>query len=702
MFHEWMKAYKLQSSLGGICISATVLALSGCAMGVAPVSSARIALSTQTGHAMGGQQPVSGAIVTLWKAGTTGYGQGATSLYTTSTDASGGFNLTGKYSCASGDMLYMTAYGGSSNVGTGSNSALGLMAALGECTAVQATPSVYVNEATTIASIFALQQFASVPYGTSGLNALTGSSVPLNIGAPTSNYVGLVNAFATTNHLSGATVNAIPTSYSLTATINSTPALVTATPPYLTIATLANILASCVNTQDGTSSVSTACNNLFLYAKPSSQSLAPADTIEVALDMAINPTNVGGTSSGLYGMSTPSAPFQPALTALPYSWALQIQYTSNSLVDATYPAYLLYNIYGLQIDSAGNIYILNDGAGSATTAPYENSVAEFSPTGVPLAIYLNKTGALSNPRSFVLDVNNNIWVSNYFGGNVTEYVSSTQTNNYTGLGTLKSMAADTAGNVFTTNTAGKILKLTPGTAAASTVATLANATAVPNYIAFDNNQNLWVSAAESTSATNGDQYVSYIPCTPGVGSNCTSSTTNTYGTPVNFQTNFPPLNSLTGTPTGIAIDSSNNAFIGVSTYAGTGGYGCEMILTSTTVATSAVPPCSTNNAAGVNLPAQAEIDGSGTLWVTNLKDSQAGYPVSVLTYSAGTFTPITSVHGFGLAPVQPAFMQIDQSGNVWQVGENATYTINELVGMASPAVAPLALAVKNGSLGKKP
>jgi hypothetical protein len=599
-------------------------------------------------------------------------------------------------------MLYMTAYGGSSNVGTGSNSAIGLMAALGECTAVQATPSVYVNEATTIAGIFALQQFASVPYGTSGLNAVTGSTVPLNIGAPTSNYVGLVNAFATTNHLSGATVNGIPQSYSLTATINSSPAVVTATPPYLTIATLANILASCVNTQDGTSTVSTTCSNLFTYAKPSTQALAPADTIEAALDMAINPTNVGGATSGLYGLSSSTAPFQPELASVPYSWALQIQYTSSSLVDATYPAYLLYNIYGIQIDSAGNIYILNDAVGSATTSPYENSVSEFSPTGVPVAIYLNKTGSISNPRSFVLDASNNIWVSNYFGGNVTEYVGTSTTNNYTGLGTVKSLVADGGGNVFAANTAGKVLKLTPGTSAASTVATLPNATASPNYMAFDNNENLWVTAAESTSASNGDQYVSYIPCTPSTGTACTGSTTNTYGSPTSFQTNFPQLNSLTGTPTGVAIDSNNNAFIGLSTYAVSGGYGCDFILTSTTVGSTAVPPCSTNAAGGVNAPLQTEVDGSGTFWNTNIKDSQAGYSASAFTYSAGTFTAVTGSHGFGLAPVQPQYMQIDQSGNVWQVGENATYTIDELVGMASPTVAPLALAVKNGTLGKKP
>ena len=419
--------------------------------------------------------------------------------------------------------------------------------------------------------------------------------------------------------------------------------------------------------------------------------------------MAINPTNVGGTSSGLFGMSTASAPFQPALLALPYSWALQIQYTSSSLVDATYPAYLLYNIYGIQIDSVGNVYILNSaGAGSATASPYENSVSEFSPTGVPVSIYLNKTNSISNPRSFVLDASNNIWVSNYFGGNVTEYVSSTTTNNYTGLGTVKSMVADGAGNVYAANSAGKVVKMTPGTTAASSVASLPNATASPNYMALDNNENLWVTAAESTSSSNLDQYVSYIPCSPSTGTACNGSTTNSYGSPTSFQTNFPQLNSLTGTPTGVAIDSNNNAFIGLSTYAVSGGYGCDFILTSTTVGSTAVPPCSTNAAGGVNAPYQTEVDGSGTFWNTNIKDSQSGYSASALTYSAGTFTAVTGSHGFGLAPVQPQYMQIDQSGNVWQVGENATYTIDELVGMAAPTVAPLALAVKNRTLGAKP
>jgi hypothetical protein len=289
MFNKVMKVDKLPSSLIGACISAVVLVLSGCAMQNVPVSTATTSLVAQSGHAMGGQQPVSNAIVTLWKAGTAGYGEAASSLYTTSTDASGIFDLTGKYSCASGDMLYLTAYGRSSNVGAGSNSAIGLMAALGECTAAQATPSVYINEASTNASLFALQQFVSVPYGTSGLNAIIGGTIPLNISAPTSNSVGLVNAFATTNRLFGATVNGIPTTYSLTATINSIPAVVTVTPPYLTLATLANILASCINTQDAATTVSAACGSLFSAAKPATQSMAPADTIEVAVDMAIKP-----------------------------------------------------------------------------------------------------------------------------------------------------------------------------------------------------------------------------------------------------------------------------------------------------------------------------------------------------------------------------------------------------------------------------
>jgi parallel beta-helix repeat protein len=288
--------------------------------------------AAQVGNIMGGQQPVSSATVTVWKAGGSGYGQGATSLYTTTTDQYGMFNLTGHYACVSGDMLYLTSYGGSSNSGAGNNSAIGLMGALGECSAVKAYPYVYINEATTIAGLSALQAFASVNYGTSGSSSLLDSGVPLNIGTTTTNAMGLINGFALANTIQPITLNAISQSSSGNQALFGSSVSASGITQYAKLATLGNILAGCVNTQDSAGTVSAACSTLFQAAQPSGQSSAPADTIQVALDLAANPSNVGTASTPPFSLSSASAPFQPALSSLPSDWGLTPSYTFSPVI----------------------------------------------------------------------------------------------------------------------------------------------------------------------------------------------------------------------------------------------------------------------------------------------------------------------------------------------------------------------------------
>ena len=82
------------------------------------------------GAVYGGQQPITGAAVTLWAAGTTGsYGTGATSVATTTTDSNGNFsfNSGGVSPCTTGQYLYITSVGG--NPGAGTNQYAALMAA---------------------------------------------------------------------------------------------------------------------------------------------------------------------------------------------------------------------------------------------------------------------------------------------------------------------------------------------------------------------------------------------------------------------------------------------------------------------------------------------------------------------------------------------------------------------------------------------
>src|SRR3984957_13130725 len=121
------------------------------------------------GMVHGGSQPISGATIQLYAAGTTGYGTGATALLSTpvTSDASGSFSITGDYTCPSStSQLYLVAMGGNPGLAAGTNNAASvLMAALGPCSLhggqLTLDPNLFIsiNEVTTVASVFLLAPF---------------------------------------------------------------------------------------------------------------------------------------------------------------------------------------------------------------------------------------------------------------------------------------------------------------------------------------------------------------------------------------------------------------------------------------------------------------------------------------------------------------------------------------------------------------
>src|ERR1019366_8380707 len=140
--------------------------------------------------------PVSGALVTLYAAGTA-YGANATDLGSATTDSNGNFTVA--YTApATPAVLYLSALGGNAvSVGTtanrlmraagtsnarpaavASNTAIGLLGVAGMSNALPA--SVTINELTTVAAEWALAQFTDE----------TGQI----IGAPSSNAAGFANA----------------------------------------------------------------------------------------------------------------------------------------------------------------------------------------------------------------------------------------------------------------------------------------------------------------------------------------------------------------------------------------------------------------------------------------------------------------------------------------------------------------------------
>lgn len=197
---------------------------------------------TLTGMVHDGQQPIVGAAVNLYAAGTSGYGTGASSLLdgaaAVTTDSSGKFSMTNDVTCPSANaQVYIVAQGGS--VGSSSNSQSMLMSALGSCSNLGNGTVANVNEASTVAAVYALAQFMT-----------PGSTI---VGTSSTNVTGLVNAFSTVGNLIDSSSGSVQT---------TTPAG-NGTVPQTTINTLANIVAACVD-----SKVDAVCQQFFSLATP--------------------------------------------------------------------------------------------------------------------------------------------------------------------------------------------------------------------------------------------------------------------------------------------------------------------------------------------------------------------------------------------------------------------------------------------------
>src|SRR5437764_944345 len=111
-----------------------------------------------SGKAFAGAQPLIGASVELYAAGTAGNGSAATALLTpaVTTDSAGAFSIAAGYACpAPGSQVYAIARGGKAGAAAASaNSAIAYLVALGRCDKVPA--SIAVNEVTTAAGVYAL------------------------------------------------------------------------------------------------------------------------------------------------------------------------------------------------------------------------------------------------------------------------------------------------------------------------------------------------------------------------------------------------------------------------------------------------------------------------------------------------------------------------------------------------------------------
>ncbi len=628
------------------------------------------------GRVFGGQQPVVGAHVYLFAANTTGNagpGIAASSsnasvsllnaaltghsdsvgAYVT-TDINGAFTITGDYTCTPNTQAYVYALGG--NAGAGVNTASGMLAALGNCPVVGnylvQTPFIYMNEVSTVAAAYSFAGYAT-------------DATHVSSSGSTLAQTGIRNAFANAANLAGI----------------STGAALAATPagngivPQSEINTLANILASCVNS---TGSSSTQCSTLFANAGPGLAGTTPTDTATAAINIAHNP---GSNLAALFALSVPSPPFSPSLTAQPTDFTIALSFSGGGVNDP----------FSIAVDGAGNVWTANLG---------NNTVSQFNGvTGAAISPAGGYTGnGLTLPFSVALDTSGNAWVLNMYPSSPPSHVSV-----FTPGGTAFPGSPFTGGGLATQNSF--------------------NVTS-PRDVAFDANGNAWFANLNGTATElNG---LTGAAISPSTGFPIGASTNSESGVAVDNAghvwisgmngnvlyemavSNGALLGASAYTaggleqPYSIAIDASNNIWL-------PNNYDPSTLVGNTVSKFTSVTTGVAHTGGGILGPDGVAIDGAGNVWVSNQIRS-GGAPtagVSELNNSGVAISPATG-YTSSAALGGPNDVAVDSSGNVWAANAYVPVTfangtnIVEFVGAAVPVVTPISLAVKNGTIGSRP
>jgi hypothetical protein len=648
------------------------------------------------GHVRAGSLPVKSAEVALYVAGTSGYGSAATLVSPpgenafATTDATGSFTIAAGYSCPQyTSEMYLVATGGDPGAGA-QNPSLAMMTALGPCGALSSSP-VVINEVTTVGSAWALSPFAANPLKT-GLNAY------LNIGASSTNAVGLANAFMAVNNL---------VDISMGQARFEVPAG-NATVAYAEINALADILNACVDSKGGQASDGSVCGALFTYANPYRNFLGqtlysgiPTDTLQAAFEIAQNPdfSAGGGPNSviasidggSLFSLVSPGSPFQPSLTALPYDYSVSLHFIGGGGLSAS-------GTNSVALDAFGDVWITN----AAT-----NSVSEWNNAGAAKVQAPGFTTAgMISPGPIAIDSAGNAWICGGDGLTELNFVgqelpgSPILGSGLTSTG-CSGLAFDGSGNIWATNV--QVISkfdefgnpLSPaGGYTIPTSPTDSTAASLASPLAIDNSGNVWVgvftpvnngflSLAELNNATAQPNYLSPLP-------------------PAGSASNFVNSGAYPSEEQ-IAIDGSGNVWgaatqpscvpgslFKVPPYKGTG-----------TTDSAGTAPSSIPAVNPFRCSSGAAVDGAGVVWSAN-----TGGPADPLVTppNIAGFNPALPSDTFGFVSTTlstgPVSVAVDGSGSVWVLLHDNTIT--EFIGVATPAVTPMSVAVGKKKLGARP
>ncbi len=580
--------------------------------GTTPVAGAAF-----TGVVTAAGKPVTGAAVQVFTAGAAGVGTGGTALEGTAlvTDASGTFSVAAGYACASSStQVYVTARGGKVGAAASANAALAEMTVMGPCGGIASGATVVVDEATTVAAVWALDQFLAAD-GTVGASATNGTGLK--------NAVLMAQALVSTasGMAPGAGFSAL------------------AKAPTAKVNTLANLLSVC--TADGGSAE---CGTV-LAGVTAAGGAAPADTLAAALAMARAPaTNV----AALYRAATAGAAvYSPGLTAAPLDWMLTLTYTGGGLLAVNGPT-------ALAIDASGNAWVAN----------YGGVVSAFSPVGVPLYASGVAGGGLDSSYGLAIDGSNNVWVTNGAAGNagsVTEITSSGQflsgpsgyqSGGAGGFATPVGIAIDPNGTVWVVNTENAtVTQLNSSGQTISGGGYGSSALAFPGVIAIDGSHNAWVgnmNGQQVVTVSADGKTVKPVTCCDGPQGLAIDASgyvwaANYYGNSVSriaaggaVASGSPYTGGTLTTSSAIAVDGAGSVWVGnfreqlLTELAGSGAVKPGAVIS---------PAAGWASDAGLNQPSGLAVDASGNVWVSNFA------PAMVQNVAEGTVTELVGVAG---------------------------------------------------------
>jgi hypothetical protein len=645
------------------------LLLAGCSLSPTATPVPEAARGIQ-GNLHGGRQPIAGAAVYLYAAGTGGYGGPSTSLlnsnvainnrtlhgqdsnsnYYVLSDALGNFNISNDYTCTAGQQIYIYAVGG--DPGSGINPAAGVLALLGTCPGGTFSSSLYivVDEVSTIAAAYSFAGFATDATHVSSSGTVLAQT-------------GIANAFATAANLAD-----LSSGVALQAGRHGS-----VIAPQQTVNTLANILAACINSEGPGSS---ACTTLFETRSAGETGGVPADTANAAIYLAHNP---GFNTDALYTLPVPQAPFGPALTSEPNDFTLALIFDDVSIN----------NPFSVAIDAAGNAWIAN------YSGSFGNAVTELSgSTGDTLSGNGFTGGGLSGPYSIAIDQTGNAWIAN--SGPESGGLSVTELNGvsgaaisgpsgYTGGGLLnpEGVAVDASGYIWIANAGNSSVTQLYGSNAPVGHSPGDPVSAPGGYkgggqngstgLAIDQAGFIWI--ADSSGAEMAELNGSTPP-------------TGNPGDPVSgpdgyFEGGVIQVDA-------VAIDASGYVWA-----ANDGDNTVSQLYGSNAVSPhlpgDGVSPSNGYSANdSMNGPSSIAVDGAGNVWVAN----QGGSVTEM--YGSNAVSPnnpgdaISGDNGYNAGQVfaTPQGIAIDGSGNVW-IADAGAYEVIELVGAASPVVTPM-------------